>query len=1706
MMVTLKEVIQSIGGNVRKINVRSQKRYAKMQRKKCLKGSIVLRALVCASLFFVGTTQADMEDFVSVPPLLSSTEDALVMLVMSNDNQLWHKAYTDYTDLDGDGTLDVSYNDEFVYYGYFDSAYCYSYNSDMYVPDGKVVRSESEVTVANPEPDHKCTNAAGKWSGNFMNWLTMTRIDIIRKVLYGGYRITDTSSSTVLQRALLPDDNHSFVKVVRDSGIDGNISNYTPISSASTVSFCNVTDPDDTSSGSKTRNISVSDNPPKLKIAIGNYFTWSGSERELCLYHDEHASGGNAAQAFTPARPDPATITGISQVEFNVRIKKCVSGQDEVNCREYSDGGGTYYKPYGLLQTYGENGGLQFGLMTGSYNKNDEGGVLRKNISYMGGDSAVSSAEEVSMENGQFINQGSNDNGIINTLNRLRIQGWDYSTNFYDDCDTWGISISDFLNPPGNNRKCRDWGNPITEMYLEALRYYSGETTATSDFATDDSSIISGLGTVNWVDPMSSANACANCAIILLSTGLNNFDGDNLNSATDLPGLSSASDPAPSIGDPPLDPTIDSFTDAVGVAEGIAGNNYIVGNATSGGSANTCDTKTISNFSDAKGVCPEVPSLAGSYGLAGFASYAYKQDLRSLEGEQTVKTYTVALAESLPSLEIQATNSESVTVVPYCIAEHGGVWQDCSLVDLTVMKLTDEHGIFYISWEDSLWGSDFDMDAYAVLEYCSATGTAAQLAVACPSFTTDYYRQWNNWWNRWENETPQPSWSDSSTGEIQFRVAVVGEASGVPMKFGYVMNGANNNGTFPDLEMGSGNGNFNSVALTGTDTNVTLWSPTARKFTAVSGSPGVLENPLWYAAKYGNFTDANDNGIPDLQSEWDKKDIEGNAGADGIPDGYFPVRNPAYLEKSLAQVFSDITTRVSSGTAASVVASTGAGEGAVYQALYNPVYEVDSITGNTEVNWVGTLHALFIDRNSELREDSFVAGGSDGILTSSDPIVDIYYDDTLGQTMVQRYLVDTDGTRGAANGNPFGIDDLQPIWSARDQLAQVSNYTSNRSYSASGATGRYIFTGIDSEDSRDGIIQNNEVMPFESDTFNTDIAGEDTFELLDVGDDEDDVKNLVNFIRGDETISGFRSRSIDYDGDSSNGDEPWLLGDIVNSSPVTLSRPNNGYEIEFGDSTYREYKNAKAGRRQVVFLGANDGMVHAFNAGFYSASDGGYKTSMAGETAHPLGSELWAYVPYNLLPHLQYLSRTDYNHVYYVDGQPQIFDVNGIWDSNSTIEHPGGWGTILVVGMRFGGGQVTVEVDGDDVPLRSGYVVLDITDPEAPPEVIAEITDEDLGYSVSIPTLVKFREKNSVTGSYENPAKNDWFLVFGSGPAGNDGSSRATALKDAVSSKTAKIFSFDLARRTLTKFDTSLPNAFIGGVQAADWNADFEDDAVYFGVVSGTEAAPTGQLMRGALGLLSGNLSMSLSKVLDVTNKPFSAQPSVVKDRTNNYWVFSGSGRYYTSGDNSSVSTQTFYGVKDPDATMASLPGTVVASADLVDTTSLDVYADGTVVSGSTTPVTLNTGETVGEFSEVKNAVISHSGWYFDLPYTRERSSTKAVLSGESLVFTTYQPTGEVCSAEGNGFLYAPNYQSGIAAPYSALGRDNNVVHNSQELVLRSKNLGVGNPSTPTIYYDSRGRSHAIIQTSTGEIINEEIGGRTRTGKRQSWREIPIDW
>ncbi len=210
-----------------------------------IRSGLIVAAVLVLTLRSAGV-QSDPVFFAGSPPAISQvplyirdTVPPLNMLVMGKDHKIYYEAYNDASDLDGDGIVDVGYRGwegkspvpsegspyKIDYYGYFDSFTCYSWDDN------------GSKFVAGPRSDtangvwNKTCGGTHRWSGDFLNYATMSRMDVLRRVLYGGWRQTDTDQQTILQGAFFPQDAHSWGKEYQSEARDGyRISDYTPLS------------------------------------------------------------------------------------------------------------------------------------------------------------------------------------------------------------------------------------------------------------------------------------------------------------------------------------------------------------------------------------------------------------------------------------------------------------------------------------------------------------------------------------------------------------------------------------------------------------------------------------------------------------------------------------------------------------------------------------------------------------------------------------------------------------------------------------------------------------------------------------------------------------------------------------------------------------------------------------------------------------------------------------------------------------------------------------------------------------------------------------------------------------------------------------------------------------------------------------------------------------------------------------------------------------------------------------------------------------------------------------------------------------------------------------------------------------------------------------------------------------------------------------
>jgi len=348
-----------------------------------------------------------------------------------------------------------------------------------------------------------------------------------------------------------------------------------------------------------------------------------------------------------------------------------------------------------------------------------------------------------------------------------------------------------------------------------------------------------------------------------------------------------------------------------------------------------------------------------------------------------------------------------------------------------------------------------------------------------------------------------------------------------------------------------------------------------------------------------------------------------------------------------------------------------------------------------------------------------------------------------------------------------------------------------------------------------------------------------------------DKNNIINFIRGVDVYDE------DADGNTTEA-RAWKLGDIFHSGPVLVTPP----PLNLSDSTYQSFKAANASRTKFLLVGANDGMVHAFRE-----SD---------------GTELWGFIPPDLLTKLKNLRPGSSSHQYFVDGTIAVTDIKV-----GTV-----WKTIAVFGERRGGKR---------------YFAIDVTDP-ANPAWFWSFTDTRSGESWSDPALGRIKMA-------DNSTKYVAFVGGGYDSVTNNATGKA-------------MFAIDLSNGTkLWQYyntgsgDANYMNFSIASTPTIlDLNQDGFIDRIYVGDVGGQlwkfDTAAKATTSSGLINNWTGKRLFVASP--SQSNPPasgayrpaqgFYGQPIVAYDENAALWVFQGSGDRNNPND---ASSNNFYAIKD---------------------------------------------------------------------------------------------------------------------------------------------------------------------------------------------------
>lgn len=561
------------------------------------------------------------------------------------------------------------------------------------------------------------------------------------------------------------------------------------------------------------------------------------------------------------------------------------------------------------------------------------------------------------------------------------------------------------------------------------------------------------------------------------------------------------------------------------------------------------------------------------------------------------------------------------------------------------------------------------------------------------------------------------------------------------------------------------------------------------------------------------------------------------------------------------------------------------------------------------------------------------------------------------------------------------------------------------------------------------------------------------------------------FIRGDRSCEFSSAGTCSFDDGSNTFSSKSLrerdgrLGDVVHSGPVFVGAAESNWPDvppfpHTSGETYGEYRDATAARPGVVYVGSNDGMLHAF--------------------AQANGQEFFAYVPAALYSDgasegLHYLSDPAYAHRYSIDLTASVADVYARTSSSGSVS----WRTILVGGMRAGG---------------RGIFALDVTDPtaisesgSAPQNTVmwefSNLDDPDFGYSFSRPSIVPMEGSSNTIR---------WAVITGNGY--NDlGSGEAQLFILFIEQGLDGTWSSgDYIKIPTGAGSTSNPNG-LSTPAVIDTDGDGLADRAYAGDLQGNMwafdlsgsntggwkvAYKQGNTPKPLFTALPGQQITTTPAIVRNSNIPTSAQNDP------NTMVIFGTGQYLTQNDVTNVDTQSMYGIWD------SGDSRLTRSDLLEQTIGVGLTQDG-VVGRTLTDNSIN--------------FASDDGWYIDLPDAGERMVSDAVIRGDLVFFNSMTPDTNPCQAGGSGWLMVAKWINGGHPAEIAFDLNRDALLDDSDAIAGDAAAGVEIVGIPTAPVNlSNIRYTSTTQTTGGSTIDAtdilKIGG-PRTG-RLSWEEL----
>jgi type IV pilus assembly protein PilY1 len=1727
-------------------------------------------ALVFGAAFAPG---AHALNLAQSPLFVVQGQAPLVMLTMSRDHKLYYEAYNDYSDLNEDGSLDIGYKPAAIdYYGYFDSYNCYAYSNGEFIPVGARKSTTSRE-------NKKCGRAAGQWSGDFLNYVTTSRMDALRKVLYGGYRYVDTADRTVLERVFIPQDAHAWGKEYQSESRDGyDIRDYAPLDLPETGKyhlFANVT-------------LTGVGSPPLMRVLANTaYRVWEWVSIERPVAGTQCATGANnradcvggssryeshpadhaefetlvsefANDAHKQGTQDVANIDGSGNPfgtdDYYLTVFKgeldiatggtyqfAVDGDDAVEVIIDGTVVAGWYGGHGACncQTHSGTITLSAGEHSIEFRQQETTGGDNYYLWWNGADSG----------NAWQIVPASGFDGLKQTVYNVQRGGAATMTDYtvrvevckpgYEEPNCQAYSGTSAQKPTGLLHKYGE-GNG---MFFGMIGGSYANNTQGGVLRKNISSIDDEINTNGTFKCAGSNSACTTPGIVGTIDRLRITSFNYANHEYSCGWITTRqmnNGECEMWGNPLGEMVYETVRYFAGKATPTSDFNYSTGPDVTLGLPKAT-WKDPYNTTDGFPYCAKPYMLAISDVYPSFDSDKVPGSFFSAFSGDISELNAANVGQSIWNIEFGSGTTKKVFI------GRSGATDDSAPTAKDATSFGNLRGLApgeptregsFSAAEVAYYARLNNLNPIAAARSTEIRMSAFSVALSSPFPTIEIPIERNADGTVARKVTLVPfaksDWGclglDGSTAAldgtgfrptnqiVDFYVESISDqdgdaatcvSSGKCPKYVFRIN-------YEDVEQGA---DHDMDAIVKYTVELVNDNGTAKVKVNLSSdyAAGCIHHHMGYV-----ISGTTDDGI-----YLDVRDLDTAAANDrdyflDTPDA----TNLPYPRN--AATYKDATALPLSRTRL-FVASTQADQSAIL--LKDPLWYAAKYGGFKDINSNGVLDGNEWDTNGDGIPDNYflvvnplkleqqLGGALDKIKHDASTFATLATNSTSlqeGSTLYQARFSAV-GWRGELYA--FPIDPNGALGTARWEAHKLLNVGDARqilTYDPDAASVKGIPFQFNSMTSG-GVLQTS---------LNTAIGG-----TTDSCGDE-----RLSWLRGANppTCAGIQFRTREK---IPGTDQDSVLGDIINSAIQYVGPPSFGY----GLTGYTEFRNTWKDRKAMIYVGANDGILHGFSA------------CLANGTCTDAGTEAIGYVPsemYRLRPagtgspvhRLSKLTEPNYGtggnpHAFYVDGTPTVGDV-----CNTSCASGSDWKTILVGGLN-GGGQGIYALNitnpgayGDEANAGS-LVMWEFNDWHDDASISDNASDTTmtygLGYTYSRPAVVRIctTRSSSSTSTPKVCSTSQWVVIFGNGYNNSEADTHPQSSVTATASTSgyAMLYVLDaLSGQVIRKINTKAGNTVspngLATVAPDDADGDGVVDYVYAGDLKGNmwKFDLSGATSSWSVAYQSAGLPAPFYNAKDTSGneQPITTSPEIIGHPDGGAVILFGTGKYLEAGtDPSSDRQQTFYGIRDNGAAVST-------QTDRSNLQQQRVYNQ--VTNDATVQSNLR--------SSTQSAIdwTTKAGWYMDLARTANVPSERVIfdpkLFGSILYFPTAIPSGDVCAFGGTSwdyFLDAVTGGSLTFSPFLGVNKINTGDVSVPMAFASSRESRVGLSPTGTIIGTGRG-SGLLFKTGTGgdgtggldtvrKTCKDAAGNGydcktgipislgTNAGRRVSWRELNFD-